>query len=128
MSTRVERAADISPLGGLARAGVPISFHSDYLMAPAEPLRLAGVAVNRIASDGRVWGADQKLSVELALRAITLEAARSLGLEDEIGSIRAGKLADFTVLEADPYGVDPSELADIGIWGTVLEGKPYPIE
>jgi len=40
-----ERAADISPLGGLARAGVPISFHSDYPMAPAEPLKLVGVAV-----------------------------------------------------------------------------------
>lgn len=121
------RAADISPLGGLERAGVPISFHSDYPMAPAEPLRLASVAVNRIASDGRVWGAGQRLSVEHALRAITVEAAFSLGLEDEIGSIRPGKRADFTVLEQDPYAVDPGALQDIPIWGTVLGGRPYPI-
>ena len=122
-----ERAADISPLGGLERAGVPVSFHSDYPMAPAEPLRLASVAVNRIASDGRIWGADQKLSLERALRAITVEAAWSLGLEDEIGSVRAGKRADFTVLEADPYEVDPAKLAEIPIWGTVLDGRPHPI-
>ncbi|MGI9591696.1 MAG: amidohydrolase, partial [Myxococcota bacterium] len=122
-----ERAADISPLGGLARAGVPISFHSDYLMAPAEPLRLVWVAVNRVASDGRVWGADQALSLDLALRAITIEGAWSLGLEQEIGSIRPGKRADFTVLEADPYEVDPLDLADIPIWGTVLDGRPHPI-
>lgn len=122
-----ERAADISPLGGLARAGVPISFHSDYPMAPAEPLRLVGIAVNRIASDGRVWGEDQKLALDLALRAVTLEAAWSLGLEDEIGSIRAGKKADFTVLEDDPYAVAPLALEDIGIWGTVLEGRVHPI-
>lgn len=122
-----ERAAEISPLGGLARAGVPISFHSDFLMAPAEPLLLAWVAVNRIASDGRVWGSHQKLPLDLALRAITIEGARSLGLEDEIGSIRPGKRADFTVLERDPTAVDPLELKDIPIWGTVLDGRPHPI-
>jgi predicted amidohydrolase YtcJ len=122
-----KRAADISPLGGLARAGVPISFHSDFPMAPAEPLTLMWVAVNRIASDGAVWGADQKLSVELALRAVTLEAARSLGLEDEIGSIRPGKRADFTVLGADPHEVAPESIRDIEIWGTVLEGRLHPL-
>ena len=122
-----ERAAEISPLGALALAGVPISLHSDFPMAPAEPLRLAWVAVNRIASDGQVWGAHQKLERNLALRAITIEAARSLGMEEEIGSIRAGKLADFTVLEDDPYRVDAADLADISIWGTIFEGVPHPL-
>ena len=101
-----ERAANISPLGALARAGVRISFHSDFPMAPAEPLLLASVAVNRIGSDGRVWGEDQRLSLDLALRAITIEAAYSLGLEGEIGSIEVGKRADFTILERDPYVVE----------------------
>jgi predicted amidohydrolase YtcJ len=123
-----ERAGDISPLGALARAGVRLSFHSDYPMAPAEPLRLAWVAVNRIGSDGRVWGEDQRLSLDLALRAITIEGAYSLGLEGEIGSIEVGKRADFTILERDPYAVAPAELADIPIWGTVLGGRLHPIE
>jgi predicted amidohydrolase YtcJ len=122
------RARDISPLGGLARAGVPISFHSDFPMAPAEPLTLMWVAVNRIASDGAVWGADQRLDVERALRAVTLEAARSLGLEDEIGSIRPGKRADFTVLGADPLEVAPEAIRDIAIWGTVLDGRLHPLQ
>lgn len=122
-----ERAADISPLGGLARAGVRFSFHSDFPMAPAEPLELVWVAVNRVGSDGQVWGEDQKISLDLALRAVTLEAAWSLGLETEIGSIEVGKKADFTVLEQDPYAVDPMAIKDIEIWGTVLEGRPYPI-
>jgi len=122
-----ERAARISPLGGLEREGVRVSFHSDYLMAPAEPLRLAWVAVNRVASDGQVWGAGERMSLDAALRAITIEGAWSLGLEDEIGSLRPGKRADFTVLERDPYEVAPIELADIPIWGTVLDGRPYPL-
>jgi predicted amidohydrolase YtcJ len=123
-----ERAADISPLGGLTRADVAISFHSDFPMAPAEPLLLVWVAVNRVGSDGQIWGEDQKLALDLALRAVTLEAAWSLGLEDEIGSIAPGKNADFTVLEQDPYAVDPQALKDIPIWGTVLEGTLHPIE
>lgn len=122
-----ERAADISPLGGLALAGVPISFHSDYPMAPAEPLTLVWAAVNRIASDGNVWGEDQKLSLDLALRAITLEAAWSLGLENEIGSIEVGKKADFTIIDQDPYAVAPKDLKNIPIWGTVFEGRHFPL-
>lgn len=122
-----ERAADISPLGGLARAGVPISLHSDFPMAPAEPLTLMWVAVNRIGSDGRVWGEDQRIDVDLALRAVTFEAARSVGLEDEIGSIEVGKRADFTVLAGDPYAVEPERLRDIGIRGTILDGRAHLI-
>jgi predicted amidohydrolase YtcJ len=122
-----ERAAQISPLGGLARAGVPISFHSDFPMAPAKPLTLIWSAVNRIASDGRVWGAGQKLGLDLALRAVTIEAARSIGMEHEIGSLRPGKRADFTVLAADPFEVAAETIRDIEIWGTVLDGRPHPL-
>lgn len=121
------RATDISPLGGLARAGVATSFHSDFPMAPAEPLTLVWSAVNRIASDGQVWGPQQRLALDLALRAVTIEAAWSIGMEDEIGSIRPGKRADFTVLAADPYEVEPEAIRDIELWGTVLEGRMHPI-
>lgn len=122
-----QRAADIAPLGGLLRAGVPFSFHSDFPMAPVEPLRLIATAVNRVASDGVVWGEDEKIPLDAALRAVTIEAAWSLGMENEIGSIEEGKRADFTVLGADPYEVEPAMLGDIPIRGTVLEGVPHPL-
>ena len=96
-------------------------------MAPAEPLTLIWVAVNRIGSDGRVWGEDQKLDLDLALRAVTVEAARSVGMETEIGSIEVGKRADFTVLGEDPYEVAPERLRDIEIRGTVLDGRAHPL-
>ena len=62
------------------------------------------------------------------MRAITIDAAYIIGMEDEIGSIRAGKKADFTVLEQDPWEVDPMQLRNIPIWGTVFEGTPFPIQ
>ncbi|MCX2980725.1 amidohydrolase [Halieaceae bacterium IMCC14734] len=121
------RAEDISPLGGLLEAGVGISFHSDFTMAPLQPLTLAWVAANRIASDGNQWGEHQVIPLQTALEAITIEAARSLGLESEIGSIEPGKKADFTVLEEDPYETPLHRLKDIEIWGTVYEGVAYPL-
>ena len=122
-----QRSENISPLGGLYGAGVDLSFHSDFTMAPLQPLTLAWVAVNRIASDGQQWGAAQTIPLDAALEAITIGAARSLGLEDEIGSIEPGKKADFTVLEDDPYEVPLAELKAIRIWGTVFEGEVYPL-
>ena len=61
------------------------------------------------------------------LKAITIEAAYILDMEEEIGSIRAGKKADFTILEQDPYEVGAEGLKGIPIWGTVFEGRPFPI-
>ena len=122
-----ERAANISPLGGLARAGVATSFHSDFPMAPAKPLNNAWVAANRLNEAGEVMGRNERASLDAAMRAITTDAAHILGVEDEIGSLRRGKKADFTILEQDPYDVGAEGLRDIPIWGTVFEGEKFAI-
>ena len=49
-------------------------------------------------------------------------------MEEEIGSISPGKVADFTVLEQDPYEVAADQLKDIPVWGTVFEGQPFPVQ
>ena len=123
-----ERAQNMVRLGSLARAGVPISLHSDFTMAPSRPLLLAWVAANRINAEGDRVGAEERLDRDLALRAITLEAARAIRMEAEIGSIEVGKRADFTVLDDDPLEVPVEELAGLGIWGTVFEGRVFPID
>jgi len=121
-----ERASQMARLGTLARHNVITALHSDFTMAPAEPLVSAWVAVNRIGEQGTVLGPEECVTVHQAMRSITIDAAYVLGMEDEIGSIRAGKKADFTVLEDDPYEVDPMQLKDIEVWGTVFEGTPFP--
>jgi predicted amidohydrolase YtcJ len=114
-------------LGDVGRAGVSFSFHSDMPMAPAQPLFLMWSAVNRMTPSGRVAGPNQRVSVQQALRAVTIDAAYSLRLEQEIGSIKTGKLANFTILDNSPFSVNPLEIKDIGIWGTVLEGRLQPL-
>ncbi len=122
-----ERASQIARLGTVAAHGIPFALHTDFTMAPALPLTSAWVAVNRLSESGAVMAPEERLTVEQAMRAITVDAAYVLGLEHEIGSIRAGKKADFTVLEADPFETPPEDLRDIPVWGTVFEGEPAPL-
>jgi predicted amidohydrolase YtcJ len=96
-------------------------------MAPAQPLYNAWVAANRINLDGEVMCPNERASLDAAVKAITINAAYMLGLEDEVGSLRWGKKADFTILDADPYDVGAEGLRDIPIWGTVFEGEKFPI-
>ena len=123
-----DRASQMSRIGAMVRNGIPTSLHSDFTMAPASPLWLAWVASNRITADGTLMAPDERISIEESLRAVTIDAAFAMGLEDEIGSIVAGKKADFTILESDPFEGPASNLKDIEIWGTVFEGAVYPVE
>ena len=96
-------------------------------MGPSDPLHFVWCAVNRVTPSGRVAGPEERIGVEDALRAITIEAAYSWQKENELGSICPGKIANFTVLDQDPLAVEPMKLNDIPIWGTVFEGRIFPI-
>ena len=106
---------------------IPLSFHSDLPIGPSAPLHFVWCAVNRITPSGRVAGPEQRIGIQDALRAITIEAAYSWQKENELGSIAPGKIANFTVLDQDPLTVEPLKLNDIPIWGTVFEGRIFPV-
>ena len=123
-----ERADAMVRLGPVERAGVSLSLHSDLPMGPANPLYLAWCAVNRVTQSGRVSRPDLAISVDEALHAITINAAYSWRMEKELGSIEPHKIANFTVLDEDPYAVAPMHLKDVKLWGTVFEGDKFPIQ
>lgn len=122
-----DRAEDLSPVGSLVREGVPTTFHSDYPIAPPKPLLGITLGLTRVGQSGaKTLGTDQRISLEQALRMVTVDAAYVLGLDSKIGSLEPGKLADFTVLEQDPHTVKPAEIRHIPVWGTVLGGQVFP--
>lgn len=121
-----ERSDNMVPLGDVERAGISWSLHSDMPMAPGQPLFLMHCAVNRTTVSGRVAGPDQRVSRLAALKAVTIDAAYSLQLENDMGSIVPGKLANLTVLDENPVTVDPARIKDIQVWGTVHEGRLLP--
>lgn len=122
-----ERAERIDACATALSEGVPLAIHSDAPVTPMGPLFTAWCAINRVTPSGRVLGAAERISVEEALRAVTLGPAYTLHLDHEIGSIEVGKKADFAVLDDDPLSVDPMTVKDIGVWGTVLAGRPQPV-
>ncbi|WP_303924794.1 amidohydrolase [Draconibacterium sediminis] len=123
-----ERADNMVRMADVEKANIHFSYHSDMPMAPGQPLFLMDCGVNRITKSGRIAGKDQRVSREGALKAVTIEAAYSLGLENEVGSIEAGKLANFTILDDNPVTCEATEIKNIPIWGTVHEGRLFPID
>jgi hypothetical protein len=106
--------------------GVPLAIHSDALVTPLGPLFTAWCAVNRQTPGGRILGAHERIGAADALRKITLGAAYTLKLDNEIGSIECGKRADFAALEDDPTETSDADLKDSGIWGVALCGRISP--
>jgi hypothetical protein len=122
-----ERADSMVRAASVLKHRIPLSYHSDLPMGPSDPLYLAWCGVNRLTASGRPAGPEQCIGVEDALRAVTIEAAYSWRKENALGSITPGKTANFTVLKQDPFAVEPERLKDIPIWGTVFEGRVFPV-
>lgn len=118
-----DRAARMDGCRSALDAGVHMAIHSDAPVTPMGPLFTAWCAVNRQTMSGRTLGAAQCITVAEALYAITMGAAFTLKMDNEVGSIEAGKRADFAVLGDDPTAVDPVALKDVPVLGTVTGGQ-----
>ena len=103
-------------------AGIPVAPASDYTPGPYEPMMAIQSMVTRKDVQGRVWGPNQRISVSEAMRICTMYGAFAAFDENIKGSLTAGKLADFVILEKDPHDVDPDNIIDIKVVRTVLGG------
>ena len=109
-----------------AGAGAGLMLNSDLPGEPWTPMETLYFAVTRQKLDGTPeggWYADQALSVDEALKAMTVTNAYGAFQEDDIGSLAIGKRADFVVLDQDPMRVPPSALKDINVIMTWVDGK-----
>ena len=106
----------------LLDAGIYACAGSDFYPGPFAALMGIQGMVTRRGWDGKVWGANQKISVSEAIAVNTYNGAWASGEEASKGSITAGKLADYVVLADDPHTVDPEKIKDIQIVRTVVGG------
>lgn len=119
-----ERADRYDPCASALRAGLRISLHSDWNVTPLEPLRHVEDAVARVMSEnGEVLNPDERITVEAALRAVTIDAAWQCHSDDVTGSIEVGKYADLVVLEYNPTTVEPNAISGIPVSETRLAGE-----
>ena len=125
----MDRASYATRVGTLVRNGIVTSIHSDAPVAAPAPLKEAWSVVTRrdVYNDGKVWAPAEALSSSDAMKMITINAAYTLGVEDKVGSIEAGKFADFAVLDSDPQTVPAIKIKDVAVTATILGGKVIPV-
>jgi predicted amidohydrolase YtcJ len=118
-----ERGTRISPLRSAKKRGIRFSLHSDCPVTPVSPLFCVFAAVNRVTRNGEILGPEYRLTVEEALRAVTLDAAWQNFEEKIKGSIEPGKLADFTILAENPLKIPPEKIKDIRVEEVIIGGR-----
>lgn len=118
-----DRAHRIDPLAEAVEYNVLFTLHSDSPVTPISPLFSVWAAVNRLTSDGKVLGPEQRIDVVTALRSMTAYGAKLNFEENEVGTIELGKRADFVVLAEDPTAIDPLDIKDISIMATLIDGR-----
>jgi predicted amidohydrolase YtcJ len=104
-------------------AGIRAAAGSDFSPGPFAPLMGIQGMVTRKGWDGKIWGANQRISVTDAIRVNTMHGAYASKEENLKGSITPGKLADFVMLAEDPHTIDPEKIKDITIVRTVVGGN-----
>jgi len=107
----------------LLDAGIPAAAGSDFSPGPFAPLMGIQGMVTRTGWDGKTWGANQRITVDDAIKVNTINGAYASREETLKGSISEGKLADYVVLADDPHAVTPEKIKDIQIVRTVVGGN-----
>ena len=119
----------IVPLASDFESGINVSVHSDSPATPVEPLRYVQTAVTRkMRGSNDVLVPEQRISIEQALKTVTINPAYQCFLDDKVGSLKVGKLADLVVLDHNPCAVAPDEVSQIKVLETFMEGTPLSSE
>ncbi|HYA49489.1 MAG TPA: amidohydrolase [Burkholderiales bacterium] len=121
-----ERARTTYAFRSLKEAGARLAFGSDWTVAPLDAVAGIYAAVTRRTLDGKHpdgWVPEQRISVDEAVRAYTVNGAYAQFAESEKGSIEAGKLADLVVLDRDIFKIPPADIAAARVRMTVFNGR-----
>ena len=120
-----DRAEFSMPMASAQKSGLRNSVHNDSPMYPAEPFKLMRSAITRKTRMGEVIGEGEGITVDDAIKAVTINPAWQLFLEDKLGSLETGKLADMVVLSENPHDVEPDRLDQIHVIETYRGGRRF---
>ena len=123
-----ERASFMWPFASYARAGVTMAFGTDSPCVPDSAMQVLSCAVTREVPQTNQpsggWLPQERISMPRAIDAYTRGSARLVGREHELGTLAAGKLADFVVLDTDLVTADPERIQDVATVATYVGGVP----
>jgi predicted amidohydrolase YtcJ len=120
----LERYKYVYPTGSLHRAGATIIGGSDWDISSYNPFRAFQTAVTRAGGKGqRPLNIDERIPLETAIDAYTINAAFTMKQDKTTGSLEVGKRADLVVLDRDVLSVDPETIEDTKVLATYLDGR-----
>jgi predicted amidohydrolase YtcJ len=119
------RAERIAPSASMIKAGGRFTYHSDSPISPVDPLHYISIGVDRLwqKPPREVLGPDERITIDDAIRAVTINAAYQIMSDDKIGSLEVGKQADLVILAKNPRIAKPEEIAKIKVKETWIDGK-----
>jgi predicted amidohydrolase YtcJ len=121
-----QRAEYLYPIGGLHAAGATIVAGSDWSVSSMNPFEAIEVAVTRQdpwTNQGEVLTPDHRIDLDTAIRAYTSQGAQATFSEDLVGTLEVGKRADFIIVDRDPFSIPASELSEVRVEATWLDGE-----
>lgn len=121
-----ERSRWLYPIESLVETGAIVAAGSDWSVTSMNPLLAMETAVRRVnprADEGEAWIPEERVALEDIVRAYTVGGALAADMENETGTLSVGKLADLVVLDRDPFTMAPTEISDVAVELTVLEGR-----
>jgi predicted amidohydrolase YtcJ len=119
------RAERIAPGASILKAGGRFTYHSDSPISPVDPLHYISIGTDRLwqKPPRKVLGPEELVSIDDAIRAVTINAAYQIMSDDKIGSLEVGKQADLVILTKNPRTTKPEEIAKIKVKETWIDGK-----
>jgi predicted amidohydrolase YtcJ len=118
-----DRLHEAMPMRSWLDLGMRPAISSDAFVQSYRPLDTVSAATWRVTPDGTRAGERHELSIEEAIRAHTIDAARTIRMEDRVGSIEPGKLADIAVIDGDLLATQPARIGELGTWLTIQDGE-----
>lgn len=118
-----DRAYRISPAVSTLKRNMIFTQHHDAPVAFPDAFRILHATVNRVSRSGDIIGPDQRVSPYIALKSITAWAAYTAFEENQKGTLKAGKLADFVITDRNPLKIAPMDLTSLKVMATIKEGK-----
>jgi predicted amidohydrolase YtcJ len=121
-----ERVKNIYPIKSLIDSGAKVAFGSDWPVSTPNPLDGIEVAVTHkalsLSFEKPAYLPEQQISLIEAVRAYTIDSAEILGLENEIGSIETGKLADIIILDTNIFKIEECDIHTAKVLMTMIDG------
>lgn len=120
-----ERAARIDPSGSFKKEGGRFAYHSDSPVSNVGPLNYISEGAGRLwqKAPRKVLGPDERVTVDDAIRAVTINAAYTMFSDDKVGSLEVGKQADLVLLSANPKKTPVDKIRNIQVKETWIDGK-----